>query len=61
MTHDQEHETWIRYYSIVQAREINRYASTEKVIQEAAKISNFILGKPPCEVVSLIKNREDDL
>lgn len=48
-----EHEDWIRYYSFVQAKDCNRYAPVEKIINEATKISAFVMGKPRAEILKL--------
>lgn len=41
-----EHDDWVRFRSFEEAAKLNRFSSTEKIIDEAAKISAFIMGKP---------------
>lgn len=58
MNHEKEHENWIRFHSMEQSIKINPYAKTEKVIDEARKISSFILGKPGAEIASIVKEEK---
>jgi hypothetical protein len=54
-----EHENWVRYNSLRQARKINPGAKLEELIQDAAKISNFVLERPT-GVVSIVSEDEID-
>lgn len=42
-----EHENWIRYHSLRQAININKYSNNvNKILEDARKISGFVLSKP---------------
>lgn len=51
-----EHENWLRYWCVDQARQINKYSrNVDVVLEDAKKIAAYVLDKPQAEVLSLTK------
>lgn len=58
-----EHEDWVRFRAYELAQQRKKYASTEDLIEEATKISAFIMGKPKAEILKLanLKPKEKEI
>lgn len=48
-----EHENWVRYNCLVQARKLNKSKDIDKIIKDAAKMADFVTASPQREVVYL--------
>lgn len=59
MTTSKEHENWIRYHCVDQARQLRRFsANVDEVLADAKKLAQFVLNRPDAEVVSIVKKEE---
>jgi hypothetical protein len=50
----------LRWISIDQSRNINRFGGVDKVIEDARKIYNFLSNRSECQILILTKTQTTD-
>ena len=55
-----EHENWIRFHLVENLLKHHKHHKIERIIEDAAKLTGFVLSIPSCEIKSICSENSVD-